>query len=246
MKFLISSILVLFFSISMMHAQDVIYKKDNTQIAVKVLEVVDSKIIKYKRFNNQSGPTYSIKADEVEKIIYENSTIESFGKKTTPKTTKQKNIDPELGANRNSLAVVQLLGMSGIISMNYEFMGYLKAPYVIGGIRAGIGFSNGSLHFPHSLRAGFGNKGHYFLVGLGGVFRVFLSQRSDIFEFLYGNVSKYAPCGIFGYRYQSKSGFVFEFEIPFIMSEDTTGVDVGSTPVWGITPWFGFNFGYRF
>ena len=61
----------------MVTAQDVILKKDNTTVLSKVIEVTSTEI-KYKKWSNQDGPTYSIDRSEVSSINYENGEVESF------------------------------------------------------------------------------------------------------------------------------------------------------------------------
>ena len=58
-------------------AQDVIVKKDGSTIPSKVLEVNTSDI-KYKKFSNLDGPTYTINQSEIISINYENGEIDSF------------------------------------------------------------------------------------------------------------------------------------------------------------------------
>ena len=58
-------------------AQDVIVKKDNSTILSKVVEISDTEI-KYKKWSNQDGPTYSIKKTEVFSINYSNGDIDKF------------------------------------------------------------------------------------------------------------------------------------------------------------------------
>ena len=58
-------------------AQDVIVKKDQTTIMSKVLEIT-STVIKYKKWSNQDGPTYSIDKSEVLSINFENGEVEYF------------------------------------------------------------------------------------------------------------------------------------------------------------------------
>lgn len=58
-------------------AQDVIVKREGSTILSKVLEVNTSDI-KYKKFSNQNGPTYSIEKKEVQSINYENGDIDKF------------------------------------------------------------------------------------------------------------------------------------------------------------------------
>ena len=58
-------------------AQDKINKTDNTIIEAKVIEISSSEI-KYKKFSNLNGPTYTISKGEVQMIIYENGEKETF------------------------------------------------------------------------------------------------------------------------------------------------------------------------
>lgn len=59
------------------HAQDVIVKKDGSTILAKVLEINPGDI-KYKKFSNQSGPTYTIVKSEVMAINYESGDKDTF------------------------------------------------------------------------------------------------------------------------------------------------------------------------
>jgi hypothetical protein len=59
------------------YAQDIIVTKDSKRIEAKILEV-NINDIKYKNFNNQNGPTYTILKSEIASIIYENGTVEAF------------------------------------------------------------------------------------------------------------------------------------------------------------------------
>lgn len=81
MKKLIS--IMLCFCVSMIAmAQDVIVKKDGSTILSKVLEVSDTEV-KYKKFSNLEGPTYTIKVKELQAINFQNGEKESFQAKTT-------------------------------------------------------------------------------------------------------------------------------------------------------------------
>lgn len=58
-------------------AQDVIVMKDQSTVMTKVLEITSTEI-KYKKWNNQDGPTYSVLRSEVASINYENGEVERF------------------------------------------------------------------------------------------------------------------------------------------------------------------------
>lgn len=81
MKKLISIFLCLCVSMIAM-AQDVIVKKDGSTIISKVLEVSDTEV-KYKKFSNMEGPTFTIKVKELQAINYQNGEKESFDVKIT-------------------------------------------------------------------------------------------------------------------------------------------------------------------
>ncbi len=58
-------------------AQDIITKKDGTDITAKVLEV-NINDIKYKRYSNLNGPTYTIAKSEILIVRYENGENDVF------------------------------------------------------------------------------------------------------------------------------------------------------------------------
>ena len=62
-------------------AQDVVVKKDGSTILAKVLEVNQDNI-KYKKFSNQNGPTYTINLSEVMSVNYENGDKDVFNNLT--------------------------------------------------------------------------------------------------------------------------------------------------------------------
>jgi len=78
-RILTTSLFLLFVTGNIM-AQDVILIKDNTTILSKVLEISNTEI-KYKKWSNQDGPTYTINCSEVTRINFQNGEVEQF---TTP------------------------------------------------------------------------------------------------------------------------------------------------------------------
>ena len=68
----------------LLNAQDVITKRNGTEVQAKVLEVSSAEI-KYKRFDNQGGPTYILPVSDIRMIRYENGTKDSFNQ--TPVVT---------------------------------------------------------------------------------------------------------------------------------------------------------------
>lgn len=62
-------------------AQDIIHKNDSTTIEAKVQEIGEAEI-KYKKFSNPDGPTYTLKKSDVSYIVYQNGDKEVY---TVPK-----------------------------------------------------------------------------------------------------------------------------------------------------------------
>lgn len=58
-------------------AQDVIITKDKERIQAKILEVSKDEI-KYKKFNYQDGPIFSVDIDDVLTVAYENGEVEVY------------------------------------------------------------------------------------------------------------------------------------------------------------------------
>lgn len=70
-------------------AQDQLFKKDNTKVDVKILEINPNEI-KYKLFTYQDGPTITVAKKEVALIIYQNGVHEVITtNETVPTPTEQ-------------------------------------------------------------------------------------------------------------------------------------------------------------
>ena len=76
------------------NAQDVIVKKDNSTILSKVLEISSTEI-KYKKWSNQEGPTYSISVSEVASINYQNGDVEKFSANASNQTYTNRPQQPQ-------------------------------------------------------------------------------------------------------------------------------------------------------
>lgn len=73
-------LLVMSFCAVVVHAQDVIIKRDATKIEAVIQEVSKSEI-RYKNYSNQSGPTFVLSTDEISSIIYSNGDVQVFEQK---------------------------------------------------------------------------------------------------------------------------------------------------------------------
>ncbi len=70
-------IVVIFLSLNAT-AQDTIYLKSKEPvIIVKIIEVNPSNL-KYKKYSNIDGPTYTIEKDKIAKVIYKNGEVERY------------------------------------------------------------------------------------------------------------------------------------------------------------------------
>jgi len=111
-------------------SQDNIIKKDGAEIKAKILQV-DADLIKYKRYDNADGPTYTIKKSSVFMIQYENGTKDVFSKEEDPKSKekdpKSKEKEEKVDNNKKST--------------NDETEGIKNYMFLNAGIRIGIGES---------------------------------------------------------------------------------------------------------
>lgn len=96
-------------------AQDIIVTKDGKKTEAKVTEV-EVDVIKYKKYGDDNGPTYTIKKSDISTILYENGTVDVF--KDEPQA-KQRNgyYDPEYGYMYDNPYIIHGKGMrnAGII-----------------------------------------------------------------------------------------------------------------------------------
>lgn len=83
-------------------AQDVIVKKDGSTILSKVIEIGSTEV-KYKKFSNQDGPTYSVLKSEIQTINYENGEKESYNE--LPQQQKEFNYLNETRNSDNNVSV---------------------------------------------------------------------------------------------------------------------------------------------
>ena len=90
--------LILFLSVlqfSGIHAQDIIMKTNGDELEVKVLEV-NTDDVKYRKFNNQSGPVYVLLNADIFMIKYENGEKDMFVKnESTGKVSVHNGTVPE-------------------------------------------------------------------------------------------------------------------------------------------------------
>lgn len=85
------SVIVIAMLASIAHAQDIIVKKDGSTITSKVTEITSTEI-KYKKFSNPNGPTYTLGKNEINYINYENGERETITSSSNLNSTSKSSI----------------------------------------------------------------------------------------------------------------------------------------------------------
>ncbi|HTL83061.1 MAG TPA: hypothetical protein VL651_15215 [Bacteroidia bacterium] len=95
-------------------AQDTLYKTDNTKIACKVTEIGSTEI-KYKKWDNQDGPVYSVDKSDVRRIVYANGTSEMI-------TQDQYAVAPTntMRARKRAITTRPLSPLDGFVCIGYQ------------------------------------------------------------------------------------------------------------------------------
>ena len=75
-------------------AQDVIVKLDGTTIVSKVLEIGNNEV-KYKKYSNLDGPTYTVATSDLQSINYANGEQDKFDRQTTVQSS---NVQPSVAS----------------------------------------------------------------------------------------------------------------------------------------------------
>lgn len=89
------SVLGLIFHYQTLCGQDIIKTRAGNRVSVKVLEITPD-YVKYKPYDNLSGPTYSINSKDVDLITFENGKIEYFDKQSNTKLQASAPIKPNM------------------------------------------------------------------------------------------------------------------------------------------------------
>jgi hypothetical protein len=102
-------------------SQDLITKKNGEEIKAKILEVTQSEI-KYKNFDQQSGPLFTIQKSEIFMIRYENGTKDILNSKNSPDISTKAVVDAKAnykgknsGAGWTTAATVVFSPVLGVI-----------------------------------------------------------------------------------------------------------------------------------
>jgi hypothetical protein len=201
-------------------AQDVIVKKDQSTVMSKVLEITSTEI-KYKKWNNQEGPTYSISRSEVLSINFENGEVEKFSEVKNDQTnTYQQSSQSPIHGSMNTRGTWGYLAINGckltdeqvrnlVDKESYQLYRKAKRQSTIGAVLFVIG---GASLFVAGVTAAIdknnGNKPHYGLIGAGIGIGVVSVPIGLVLGMVSGNkTSKIA------HEYNKKNGYNYSFNI---------------------------------
>lgn len=120
-------------------AQDVVVKKDGSTILAKVLEVNQDNI-KYKKFSNQNGPTYTINLSDVMSVNYENGEKEDYSNSSNTQNNSSESKEIVQNAASNNSELLNLYAKDYHLNPSYK----IKDKETLSGI-AFLSFSNTSI-----------------------------------------------------------------------------------------------------
>jgi hypothetical protein len=116
-------------------AQDIVILKNGTSIDAKVLEV-DDNAVRYKKFNNPDGPTYTAKKENISEIRYKNGSKEIFNQAKATSPDKNPNSvwwtkarETKLGFWMDPLGLAQWGPMVGVVirmGTNFDIKAHVR------------------------------------------------------------------------------------------------------------------------
>ena len=133
MKKLLFSLLTMFLGL-IAYSQDIIVGTNGNKIEAKVTEV-EVDVIKYKKFGDNDGPTYTMKKTEIATILYENGTVDVFKKEPQPQQRPNNMYgDPYYGYNNYDPYTIPGKGLrtTGIVFLS------VGGAALIGGVILGL------------------------------------------------------------------------------------------------------------
>jgi hypothetical protein len=151
-KVIFISVLILFSGTnSLVKAQDIITKKDGTEISAKVTEV-NSTDIKYRMYGEESGPIYTLPKSQIFMIVYQGGMKELFNAPEVPVQTPQ-------ASSQGTAAVDAGAQSKAYVSQSNVTSGYKKG-YI--GISFGPSFLTKLKQVDAGMQVGIVNFGYLF------------------------------------------------------------------------------------
>ena len=165
------------------NAQDVIVKNDGSTITSKVMEITGTEI-KYKKYSNLKGPTYTINKTDVNYINYENGERENFGKTSIITQNREETYNTQNNfalqqTNNGQMSDAELLKSIDKVSLNKKAKRYKKIGWIGGAtfVAAGV-VLNLLSEYPWSLDEVVGIIG-YASIGAGAVWTTSFLMASN-------------------------------------------------------------------
>lgn len=210
MKNMVAISLLLLSMLNIASAQDIITLKNGEEISAKVTEI-ELNLIKYRRFDNQTGPVYTVNKTDVFMIKYENGTKDVFDYQ--PVTTEV--LSPANGPNTQTATRGKLTSYKKNVMLDkqnlkpYEVKALMNTNYaalkryrgarafntlgIIFGVIGGIDISTGILNTFH----GYDATGNFLAggleIGLGLVFSSISTNKTYGSVLLYNSGLKNHP-----------------------------------------------------
>ncbi len=131
-------------------AQDQLFKKDNSKLDVKILEINQTEI-KYKMFNYLDGPTIIISKSDVALIIYQNGSHEAIITKPEPTVIYENSNSTQIQLNKDKLKLekfLNLISTKNLVSVNV--MDPLNGTFSLSYLRE-FAHNNANLYIPVSV-----------------------------------------------------------------------------------------------
>lgn len=260
MRYLVLFCLFFVFSLPSF-SQDLIILNSGDEIEAKVTEIGD-KHIKYKKYNNLSGPNYTIKKVKVLMIRYENGTKDIFGSNQEEANTNQENRTlSSLSFNINLLGLLQfgpILQCESRISSKAVIVPYVRYAFLgLATHLAWTGFSENSSLSPTTIGFGTGIKGFKNEYGDTFYYAGFLDlnfakanyEINTPFETEEKSTSL-ATVSNFGYRWRQEDGDYINLGIllgaDFTIKDEERYVDTGELyqAYEGVTPFAMIEFSF--
>lgn len=151
--------MIAFCIVESLSAQDVIVKRDGSTILSKVLEV-NSTDIKYKKFSNQNGPTYTISVSEILSVNYENGEKDTFNNPNSTVAIASPTSDLVPAVDYAALQNANLPLVRAYNSNDVEYLN-TDTDKKAGAMICSLGIKDGSVIETSELKASFSMKKKY-------------------------------------------------------------------------------------
>ncbi len=105
------------------YSQDIIYTKKGDKI-LSIVEEITPDLVRYKQYDNQTGPTYSIFKSDILLIDYENGKTETFERQNGRKTANTNTVkvsDEDFGRHFVGINIAGMMGTNLHILYEYTF-----------------------------------------------------------------------------------------------------------------------------